>query len=282
MELVQAFDELGLPAYDSVLNCSYSPLAAWVSQRTASKARLGATITDDGEVLFQHAAHVYLRARGHFRDQNWFNLVDLWRCTADRVAPPEKCARPFVATATDAPFQLPSGPRIALNPGSSESQRRWPVAQFAALAHRLAQDGFRPILVGAPSDAAACAQVQTQCAVSVTNLCGQTSVSQMAFLLSQAQVLVSNDTGAVHIASAVGCPVVGLFGATAYFAETSPWSEGNVILQGPLGRCVPRHEFGGHRGDALPGARRRGATLSRAFGSKRIRLENLFLGPGSG
>jgi hypothetical protein len=243
---------------------------------------LGATITDDGEVLFQHAAQVYLRARGHFRDQNWFNLVDLWRCTADRVAPPEKCARPFVATATDAPFQLPSGPRIALNPGSSESQRRWPVAQFAALAHRLAQDGFRPILVGAPSDAAACAQVQTQCAVSVTNLCGQTSVSQMAFLLSQAQVLVSNDTGAVHIASAVGCPVVGLFGATAYFAETSPWSEGNVILQGPLGRCVPRHEFGGHRGDALPGARRRGATLSRAFGSKRIRLENLFLGPGSG
>ncbi|HWZ56635.1 MAG TPA: glycosyltransferase family 9 protein [Verrucomicrobiae bacterium] len=236
IELLQAFDQLGLPAYDSVLNCSYSPLAAWISQRTASKARLGATITGDGEVLFEHPAHVYLRARGHFRDQNWFNLVDLWRCTADRVTPPEKCARPFVATATDAPFQLPSGPRIALNPGSSESQRRWPAAQFAALADRLAHDGFHPILVGAPSDAAACAQVQAQCAAPVMNLCGQTSVSQMALLLSRAQLLVSNDTGAVHIASAVGCPVVGLFGATAYFAETSPWSEGNVILQGPLGR----------------------------------------------
>jgi len=235
-DLLRVFDQLGLPAYDSVLNCSYSPLAAWISQRTASKARLGATITGDGEVLFQHPAHVYLRARGHFRDQNWFNLVDLWRCTADRVTPPEKCARPFVATAKDAPFQLPSGPRIALNPGSSEPQRRWPVAQFAALAGRLAQDGFHPILVGAPSDAAACAQVQAQCVAPVMNLCGHTSVSQMALLLSHARLLVSNDTGAVHIASAVGCPVVGLFGATAYFAETSPWSEGNVILQGPLGR----------------------------------------------
>lgn len=236
IELVQAFDELGLPAYDSVLNCSYSPLAAWISQRAATKKRLGATITHDGEVLFQHPAHVYLRARGHFRGQNWFNVVDLWRCTADRVTPPKKYARPFVATAGDAPFQLPSGPRIALNPGSSESQRRWPAAQFAALAGRLAQDGFHPILVGAPSDAAACAQVQAQCAVPVTNLCGQTSVSQMALLLSRAQLLISNDTGAVHIASAVGCPVVGLFGATAYFAETSPWSKGNLILQGPLGR----------------------------------------------
>jgi ADP-heptose:LPS heptosyltransferase len=234
-ELLQVFEQLELAAYDSVLNCSYSPLAAWVSQRVTTKSRTGPTITAGGEVLFQHPAHVYLRARGHFRDQNWFNLVDLWRCTAGGVAPPGASARPRIVAAEDLPFAIPSGTCIALNPGSSESRRRWPARQFAALADLLARSGFHPILVGAPSDAPVCAEVHARCAATIPNFCGQTSVAQMAALLSRAELLVSNDTGAIHIASAVGCRVVGLFGASAYFAETSPWSEGNLILQGPLG-----------------------------------------------
>jgi heptosyltransferase II len=235
-ELYEVFRQLALPAYDALFNCSYSPLAAWIAQQAVSKIRVGPTITGDGEVLFNHPAHVYLRARTHFRDQNWFNIVDLWRCTAGRAEPPNKCARPYIGAAKELPFGLPPKPSVALNPGSSDSQRRWPAGQFAALADRLALHGFRPVLVGAPSDVSTCAEVQARCSGVVTNVCGQTSVAQMALLLSEVELLVSNDTGAVHIASAVGCPVLGLFGASAYFAETSPWSEGNVILQGPLGQ----------------------------------------------
>lgn len=235
-ELLQVFEQLDLGAYDNVLNCSYSPLAAWISHRVTCKDRTGPTITGDGEVLFQHPAHVYLRARGHFRDQNWFNLVDLWRCTAGDAAPPGASAQPRIVAAGDLPFAVPSSACIALNPGSSESRRRWPARQFAALADLLARSGFHPILVGGPSDALVCAEVQARCAAAIPNFCGRTSVAQMAALLSRAELLVSNDTGAIHIASAVGCRVVGLFGASAYFAETSPWSEGNVILQGPLGQ----------------------------------------------
>jgi ADP-heptose:LPS heptosyltransferase len=234
--LREVFRQLALPAYDALFNCSYSPLAAWIAQRVASKIRVGPTITGDGEVLFHHPAHIYLRARTHFRNENWFNLVDLWRCTAGEAQPPRKGMRPYIATAKELPFDLPSGRRVALNPGSSESHRRWPACQFASLADRLSQRGFRSILVGAPADAAVCAEVQARCSAPVTNVCGQTSVAQMALLLSQTQLLVSNDTGAVHIAAGAGCPVLGLFGSSAYFAETSPWSEGNAILQAPLDR----------------------------------------------
>lgn len=235
-DLCEVFRQLALPAYDAIFNCSYSPLGAWISQRATSKIRVGPTITSDGEVLFRHPAHVYLRARTHFRNQNWFNLVDLWRCTAGQPEAPTERARPSVATTKELPFALPPSPRVALNPGSSESHRRWPAEQFAALADRLRERGFHPILVGAPTDSPVCREVQARCAERVANVCGQTSVAQMALLLSQTRLLVSNDTGAVHIASGVGCPVLGLFGASAYFTETAPWSEGNVILQGPLGQ----------------------------------------------
>jgi hypothetical protein len=62
----------------------------------------------------------------------------------------------------------------------------------------------------------------------------------MARLLSEVTLVVSGDTGAVHIAAAVGTPVVGLYAATAYFAETAPWGAGHLILQGPAGTDAAR------------------------------------------
>jgi len=66
-----------------------------------------------------------------------------------------------------------------------------------------------------------------------------TTVPELALFLTRADLLISNDTGAIHIAAAAGCRTLSLFGSTAYFAETAPWDEGHVILQGPLGSdCV--------------------------------------------
>jgi hypothetical protein len=133
------------------------------------------------------------------------------------------------------PFFLAEGKKIALNPGSSSPDRRWPPSYFAELAVRLSAAGLVPVLVGAPGDREVCAEVVKQCAVTLPNYCGQTNVSQMARLLSETSLLVSVDTGAVHIAASVGTPVIGLYGATASFRETAPWGEGHVILQAPLG-----------------------------------------------
>lgn len=241
-ELARLFEELALPDYELLLNCSYSPLAAWIARQAHCRSRTGARITANDEVLFEHPAHIYTVARAQFRRENWFNLVDLWRATGGPAEPPSAGARPTMPVAKSAPFQFPSGPLVALNPGSSERNRQWPAPNFAVLARELSAHGFRPVLVGAPSDVPICAAVEAQCSTPVTNLCGQTSVPEMAWVLSRMRLLISNDTGAIHIASAVGCRVLGLFGASAYFAETAPWSEGNVILQGPLkqdGVCLP-------------------------------------------
>jgi ADP-heptose:LPS heptosyltransferase len=232
-----ALRDLALPVYDRIVNCSYSPLGAFVAQNARSKSVTGPVITSDGEILFHHSAQIYLCARASFRDQNWFNLVDLWRASGQPYKNKVRhfMARSHVPTASRLPFKVPPGRIVVLNPGSSDAVRRWPPSEFAILAEGLVSHGFVPALVGAPSDRETCAEVQSRSTVPIANFCGQTTVPQLACFLTRADLLISNDTGAIHIAAAAGCRSLSLFGSTAYFAETAPWAEGHVILQGPLG-----------------------------------------------
>jgi len=236
-EAHEAVQNLALPSYDRIVNCSYSPLGAFVVQNTRCKSVTGPVITADGEILFRHPAQIYLCARASFRDQNWFNLVDLWRASGHphKNSVPGPTARSYVPIASELPFEIPAGRIVALNPGSSDAVRRWPPGEFAVLAEDLVSHGFVPALVGAPSDRETCAEVQSRSGVPIANFCGMTSVPQLAFFLTRTDLLISNDTGAIHIAAAVGCRSLSLFGSTAYFAETAPWGEGHLILQGPLG-----------------------------------------------
>jgi ADP-heptose:LPS heptosyltransferase len=227
--------DLALPGYDRIVNCTYSPIGAFIAKNTKSKNVVGPVITFAGEILFHHPAQIYLCARANFRDQNWFNLVDLWRASGQPLSKNSFQVRSHVPVASKLPFEIPQGRIVALNPGSSEAVRRWPPADFALLAERLVSHGLVPALVGAPSDRETCAEVQARSTVKIANFCGMTSVPELAFFLSHADLLVSNDTGAIHIAAAVGCRTLSLFGSTAYFAETAPWDKGHVILQGPLG-----------------------------------------------
>jgi ADP-heptose:LPS heptosyltransferase len=236
-EAEEALRNLALPRYDRIVNCTYSPIGAFVAQNTKSKSVTGPVITPAGEVLFHHPAQIYLCARANFRDQNWFNLVDLWRASGHPYHGNAQGfrGRSHVPVASELSFEIPPGRIVALNPGSSDAVRRWPPADFAILAERLVSHGLVPALVGAPSDRETCAEVQARSAAKIANFCGKTSVPELAFFLTRADLLVSNDTGAIHIAAAVGCRTLSLFGSTAYFAETAPWDDGHVILQGPLG-----------------------------------------------
>jgi ADP-heptose:LPS heptosyltransferase len=234
-EAQEALRNLALPGYDRIVNCTYSTIGAFIAQNTKSKSVIGPVITSDGEILYRHPAQAYLCARANFRGQNWFNLVDLWRASGQ---PPREESRPVrchVPIASQLPFEIPSGRIVALNPGSSDAARRWPPADFAFLTEELVSHGLVPVLIGAPSDRETCAEVQSRSTVKIANFCGNTTVPELAFFLTHAGLLVSNDTGAIHIAAAVGCRTLSLFGSTAYFAETAPWDEGHVVLQGPLG-----------------------------------------------
>jgi len=106
--------------------------------------------------------------------------------------------------------------------------KRWPAAQFATLATRLAAAGYEPWLVGGPGDAPIGAEVAAL-APAVRDLTGKTSMGEAIDLIAAARAVVSNDSGLMHVAAALGRPVIALYGSTSP-AFTPPLSPDAVIL----------------------------------------------------
>ena len=91
--------------------------------------------------------------------------------------------------------------------------KRWPPKHFGELGRRLQADGFDVVLIGARGDTEACTGVE-RIAFGCANLCGATSLGQLAALVQGAALVVANDSGPMHLAAALSRPVVAIFGPT--------------------------------------------------------------------
>jgi heptosyltransferase II len=111
-------------------------------------------------------------------------------------------------------------PLVAFAPGAEFGiAKRWPPAHYGQLAARVADTvpDVQVALLGSPNDLEACEQVQAQAGAAsgiIRNLAGQTSLDDAIALLARARAVVSNDSGLLHIASALNRPVVALYGST--------------------------------------------------------------------
>lgn len=105
-------------------------------------------------------------------------------------------------------------PFAALMPGAEFGpSKRWPTAHFGAIASKFKKDGFNVYIFGSPKDHKIGEEIVEHSNHSAQNLCGQTSLEDVIDLLSLAKVAITNDSGLMHIAAAVGRPVVAIYGA---------------------------------------------------------------------
>jgi len=108
--------------------------------------------------------------------------------------------------------RLDSRHLIAIHPGASDPTKQWPANRFAELMKQLrSRYASQFILIGAGNAKAAAEQIKTQLSFYVMDLTGQTTVSQLSSLLKRCRMLISNDSGPVHVADALGTPVVSIF-----------------------------------------------------------------------
>ena len=121
---------------------------------------------------------------------------------------------------------------IALNPSTSMAGKFWPAERFAELGNLLSPlPNTRLILLGGPGDEALSTEIRAGMNTQPLTLTGKLSILQLAALLRSCRVLVTGDTGPMHLACAVGTPVVALFGPTNP-AQTGPGHvPGNTILR---------------------------------------------------
>lgn len=117
-------------------------------------------------------------------------------------------------------LQLRTDRRVAiLCPGAEYGPaKRWPPAHFAALAARFVGDGLQVWIVGSPNDKPAAQSVLEaagESARDIRDLTGRTDLGTAIDLLSLGSVVISNDSGLMHAAAAVGVPMVALFGSSS-------------------------------------------------------------------
>jgi heptosyltransferase II len=141
-------------------------------------------------------------------------------------------ARARMARLAGADLQRPT---IGLFPGSNASSRRWDADRYASLARRLSRDGVRVLVFGGPQEARLTAQVAGEAAL---DLGGRTDLPMLAAGLAACRLLVSNDSGPMHLAAAVGTPTVTLQGP-ADPVVTRPLGGRHVMLRHPELPCVP-------------------------------------------
>jgi len=128
---------------------------------------------------------------------------------------------------------------IALNPGASHPVNRWSTTAFAALTDLLADKlGARTLLIGGADDVGLAEEVVAQSSSLPLVLTGQTDPLQLGAVLQRCAILVTGDTGPMHIATAVGTRVVALFGA-ADPDRTGPVGMGHRVIQAEDVACVP-------------------------------------------
>jgi heptosyltransferase II len=93
--------------------------------------------------------------------------------------------------------------------------KRWPMEYFSALGDRLLERGFSLCLLGSSKDAAVGDAIVEKSRSEVINLCGKTNLSDAVYLLASADLVVTNDSGLMHIAAALDRPQISLFGSSS-------------------------------------------------------------------
>jgi len=139
-------------------------------------------------------------------------------------------------------------PLVALAPGAAYGgAKRWPPESFAELAATLAADGVSCVMIGSAADAATAAELKgapafdhdaarasaRQAGVPIFDLVGKTDLPTLAGAMTRCRALVTNDSGAMHLAAAAGVKVAAVFGPTNEHA-TRPLGDAHAVIAHPV------------------------------------------------
>ena len=247
--LSEFIEDMRKRCFDYCLNMSSSAYTALLISLLGIDRSGGWTADNEGYRRIQSEwARLFATSVFHQnRIYNSLNLVDIFRCSADVAKHPNHLlmeVTPDDASYVEALIResgfVGNGPLIAIQSGASQMKRQWDPVYFGELVKRIRADlGARIVLIGSPKERALAEQITAISGLeNVFIAAGHTTIGQLGALLKVCDLLVTGDTGPMHMATAVGTPVVAMFLASAYGFETGPYSADNIVLQ-PIIGCGP-------------------------------------------
>ena len=132
---------------------------------------------------------------------------------------------------------------LAISPGSIREHKKWPIANYISLSRQLAMK-FEAyfIVVGTGEDIDDGEAILKAQGVSGLNLCGQTTIQQLAAILELCRLTIGNDGGSMHVAAAVGCRCVAIISGIEYPGAIDPWGNQRWSIRHKI-ECAPCYSF---------------------------------------
>ena len=234
---------LGDEPYDLVLNLTHSDLAGLLTAVIPSRDVRGGLIAADRTRIVNGRAMTYFWASQKSRAQGCFNLVDLHTWAAElplardqlEIAIPEAAQHRISAQLAS---RVGGRPLVAVQLGASDDRKRWPPERFADAVNQLSPDTCDVVLVGTNAERPLGERLKARLTRPVVDLQGDTSIVEVAALFKRCRILLTNDTGTMHIAAGVGARVMDVSTGPVYAHETGPYGEGHLVIQ-PEMSCFP-------------------------------------------
>ncbi len=241
---------------DLLINLTPNRIGAMIGYLIRAREKRGLSMTRDGYRIHQSPWILYLSMFVKNRLYNDLNLVDLFKNIAgagpvrDPGRPRKELSREALGRADDLLAEWgisPGDPVVAMATGASVEIKRWPVTSFSEVVRDLliAHPRMRILLLGSGAEDGErnrqiVQAVSTSGAVAgrIVDLTGRTPVASLAALLTRVDLLLSNDTGTMHVAAVFGTPSVCLSFSQLFYPETAPVLTGNVVVSS-LRACAP-------------------------------------------
>lgn len=142
-------------------------------------------------------------------------------------------------------IQPVSKPLLGIAPGSVWATKRWTVEGFAAVADEFSNRGFQVVLLGGVGDGEVASAVEAKAQRPLINLVGNESLLVAAGVIQRMKLLLTNDSAPLHIAAAVGTPVVAVYCATVAEFGYTPWQVPSECVGVANLSCRPCGRHGG-------------------------------------
>ncbi len=208
--------------YDYVIDLQGLMKSAFVVAAARGEQKLGPSGAREGAQLFYHALAGKKNKERHAAEE----LLDVVRHL--NLAPPNTLEFP-ITFPTNAP--LGDGSHIALCPRSRAAGKDWPADRFVKVAQALCGSRDAMIhLVGGPNDQTLCEKMVKEIGDNAMSHAGKTSLIELGSLLQQMDLVITVDSGPMHMAAAIGTPTLALFGPTAPL-RTGPYGSQHRVIE---------------------------------------------------
>jgi ADP-heptose:LPS heptosyltransferase len=232
--------------YDLAINLTHSPASALISSLIHADEVRGFSVDSEGHRVIRHPWMRYFFNVVPNRAYNPYHIADIYLKIGE-VVPEEKGLFFRISEEDEKSIECLMNSMgiekgtilVGFQLGASKTDRRWPLSYFTDLAKMIINTfDAKIVLFGSDAETDLAEEFEGLSRIKTINLTGKTSLGELAAVLKRCSLLISNDTGPLHMATAVGTKTIGLFSVNAHHTETGPYGEGHYVLEAEL-PCLP-------------------------------------------